>query len=446
MTPLSIIRSEECTSYDSVDVPCVTIKRPKVIRFRERTPFDISFLHKGQKVRSVGEALRIVRLVVPWTTAKPEKIREILRTLNVWNFPTPRKSPNITEIAFRFGLQHFYRYCCISEGNKLVYDGTYFDDLTDYLDESGYCNGMLVWLPPDLICDTLTFIKTFDSNIDEPVEDGKGNVDSKQAAADDLQENNFKSLFKMKSFITDSTDYESKNGIIATNYIEAKHVIVSFIKGLLAIQSQINSSVLEFFSKQWLSNIYRGFCQFTSKEAFCMFFNNVGIFQFSQHIMFYVPNAHGKFTSRLVIPEKFIPNAEEQSISNGRNSVIHGAREDPDEGISDILGRVCGFKLSDDVAISEMDTLAMKKLNRIPSMIIQMCPSSEGANSLSDGQFRTISEIFGGLGKSSHVKGSRKVGRINYDDEVDEDDDYDEDEVLSKVNVRPKLKKRVKFA
>lgn len=444
MTPLSIIRSEECTSYDSVDVPCLTIKRPKVIRFRERTPFDIGFLHKGQKVRSVEDALLIVRVVVPWMTAPPEKIREILRALNIWNFPTPRKSPNITEIAFRFGLQHFYRYCCICEGNKLLYDGTYFDDLTEYLDEDGYCNGILVWLPPDLICDTLKFIKTYDGNINETVEDGKGNVDSKQAASDDLLEKNFINLFKMKSFISSDANSESKNSIITTNCVEAKHVIVSFIKDLLAAQSQINSSVLEFFSKQWLSNIYRGFCQFTSKEAFCMFFNNVGVFQFSQHIMFYVPNAHGKFTSRLVIPERFVPNAEEQNIDNIRNFVTHSAREDRDEKITDILGRVCGFNLTKDAP--EMDALAMKKLNRIPSMVIRMCPSNGGANSLSDAQFRTISEIFGGLGKSSHAKGSRQVALLDDDDEMDEDDDYDKEELLSEVNIRAKTKKRVKFA
>nr|ADI40484.1 unknown [Hyposoter didymator] len=402
MATTAIMKTNTCLAYDTVTLPCATIKSPKMIKFSGNTTFDISFIHPGQKVQSVDEALRFIRTIVSWTTSSVDKIREILRALGTWKFPTPRRSSNIFEITYRFALQHFYRYCCISDGSKLIYDETYFDDLNDYMGENGYVNGQIMWLPPALICETLLFIKEYDENIDYQPEDDQENEN--YSMSDNLDGNsvNISKLPSVPQSRQDSKAIKTFAGhVVTTNYTEAKNIILSFIKEVLTVESQVNTSALQFFSKQWLSNVYKGCYQFASREAFCMFFNNICIFEFSQHVMFRVPDIRGAFTRRLIIPEVNMKNIQKPTNSKVRDSSSRRVKEGSNEEIGDVLGQICGFKLVDDAPGSEMDLKAINKLNRIPSMIVRMCPNDDDSSVGGGSQLRTATEILGGIAKGT---------------------------------------------
>ncbi|MBT0666729.1 IVSP4-like protein [Lissonota sp. PSUC_FEM 10030012] len=429
------VETTECDSLKTSSLACAILGKPKAVVYPGKVQFDIGFLVPGQKVNSVDQALRTLRMVPSWTSIRAEKITEMLVKIKAWKFPVPYKMHNLNELAFRYGLQHFYKYCCISgSGSKLLYDDKYFDDLMTYLSEDGYSSGMPMWLSPDLICDTLIFIQSYYDNLDESSA-GKGGS----------SENRKKLTYALDQL---------KDNVEIVNYVEAKTIVTVFIKELLDIESEITDSVLQFFTNNWLNNMYRGCYQFTSREAFCMFFNNVATFEFSHHLMFYVPNIKNPFVKRLLIPRASL-KLDESFGRNQRSTLpYYGYDDEPKDELTNVIGRLCGFRLAG--KSHDADARAMKTLSSASSLVVRMCPDSSSDSRIpGGGQLKTIGEILGNEGNrkpadyDTHLFSGRqrkKGGNSQYsDDEFDDDEELDGRVARVKCEATVRKPKRVRY-
>nr|AKD28055.1 IVSP4-like protein [Glypta fumiferanae] len=419
------------TNSEKVSYPCAILGKPVTVEFPGKIRFSISFLVPDQQVNSVYDALRVLRTAVSWTTASENKLREVLTTVKSWKFPVPSKQHILTQLTFRYGIQHFYKYCCIAgSASKLLYDGKYFDDLMDYLGDSGYSSGTNMWIPPDLICNTLIFIQEFDENIDEKRSASIANgIKTESGIQSHSNRLNFSEILQ-----------NSSGSSVMVDYNEAKNIIVGFIKELLNVESQINSSVLTFFTDNWLNNMYKGCFQFSSREAFCMYFNNVAVFEFSHHVMFQVPDIQKSFVRRLLVPQS-LHDLEGKAGRNVPKIVAYEEGTTEDE-LTDMIGRLCGFELPSKSQNAHANL--MNKINSPSSFAVRLCPEIGGSHTINGNHLRTISEI---LGMDSSAKsidddtllfGKSQGRKINVrrNNGESSDDESDDDEPITKVECK----------